>query len=89
MNRRHFLLSSAAIALGCRTREPARPQQNEHPAPATEETRGLGAEDAIVSKNAGRAPHLRVILQEADGSSLDHDRARLLNARDLESDTYP
>jgi hypothetical protein len=56
---------------------------------STEEARGLGAEDATAAKNASRGPHLRVILQEADGSPLDHARARLLNARDLANDTYP
>ncbi len=89
MNRRHFLISSAALALGCRARSSSPTRRAPWPAPTTEEAKGLRAENATAAKNASRGPHLRVVLQEADGSPLGHDRARLLMARDLANDAFP
>src|SRR4051812_17460955 len=84
MNRREFLKASAATAAGGLAPPIARGGT-----PATEEAHGLGAEDATASKNASRGPHLRVMLKEADDAPLDHERARLLIARDLASDAFP
>jgi GH35 family endo-1,4-beta-xylanase len=85
MNRRTFLKATAtSIATSALSARIARGVT-----PATEEARGLGAEDATAAKNASRGPHLRVILQEADGSPLDHERARLLIARDMAGDAFP
>src|SRR5690242_941825 len=85
MTRRTFLRATAATVAGSALAAHVARAVS----PATEEARGLGAEDATAAKNASRGPHLRVELQEADGSPLEHERARLLIARDLANDAFP
>ncbi|MDQ3439712.1 MAG: endo-1,4-beta-xylanase, partial [Planctomycetota bacterium] len=90
-----FLMSAAAAAVslaGC--------QQDKRPAtslPTTKPTgdadldpsHGLGAEEANAPTVGGDRGFVRVMLTEADGSSLANDRARLLHARDLQNDPLP
>lgn len=54
-----------------------------------EPSHGLGAEEADSPTVGGERGYIRVMLTEADGSSLVNDRARLLHARDLNNDPLP
>jgi hypothetical protein len=45
----------------------------------------LGAEDSKAATLDPNAPQIRVLLHEADGKPLEHDRRITLHARDLEN----
>jgi hypothetical protein len=80
--RRRFLRNSTVAAAALISEFPALAQTTEQI---------LGAEDSnapqlSLDKNA---PSLRVLLHEADGQPLPHDRQITLHARDLENDPLP
>lgn len=49
----------------------------------------LGAEDSKAAKLDENTPQIRVLLHEADGKPLEHERQVTLHARDLENDPLP
>ncbi|MEO7299726.1 MAG: endo-1,4-beta-xylanase [Verrucomicrobiota bacterium] len=82
--RRKFLqVSSAAAATTLLGQIPSLAQT------ATNIEQVLGAEDSKAAKLDENAPQIRVLLHEADGKPLEHERQILLHARDLENDPLP
>ena len=99
--RRSFLLSSAAAAgaaalMGCQSQQRTRGGAGSGAATTQmtgdvdlDPSHGLGAEEANAPTVGGDRGFVRVMLTEADGSSLANDRARLLHVRDLQNDPLP
>ncbi len=79
--RRTFLrYSSLAAASSLLSQFPSRAQTAEQV---------LGAEDSKAATLDANAPQIRVLLHEADGKPLEHERQTTLHARDLENDPLP
>jgi len=95
--RRTFILSSAAAAAavalaGCQSEK--RTGGDVATTPLTgdadlDPSHGLGAEEANAPTVGGERGFVRIMLTEADGSSLADERARLLHVRDLKNDPLP
>ena len=95
VSRRSFLVVSAAAAAalsGCssgkHSSDPVATGQQFSDAELNP-SHGLGAEEANSPTVGGARGFVRVMLNEADGSSLAEERARLLHARDLKNDPLP
>src|SRR5688500_13685683 len=96
--RRTFILSSAAAAAaaalaGCQS-ERRTGGGDVATTPLTgdadlDPSHGLGAEEANAPTVGGERGFVRIMLTEADGSSLADERARLLHVRDLKNDPLP
>ena len=90
VDRRTFLTGVAALAAmgvaGCKASNRAK---HINVGPTREETVGLSAEQSSAPTMADGRPALHLITREADGSPVDPERMKTLNARDMHNDTLP